>query len=410
MRLVYSFNTPHTDIIDHYCRVSNDIYNQSLYEWKKAYDADGSNMSYFALNTHMKSVHNMQGTINYYLTASHSAAYAIKTVSDSIKSFFRAIKEWKKHPEHFKAMPQFPHYRKRGGLFMLFYTPQTSVIRDGMLISKKWGVSIPIPNYDKYAERLTSYKQVRIIPMRTHCKVEIVYEYTPQQADVDADRYASIDLGIDNLVTMFTPSWTAIYSGKFLKSYNRHFNKTKAHLLSVHNLQGKKGITNRIRTMYEKRDRYLDNVYHNISRHIVNTLVSNRIGTLAVGYNQGWKQNVNIGKANNQKFLSISHARLLSMLRYKCEMVGIKMVEHEEAHTSKCDALALEPIEHHDTYLGKRIKRGLFRSSTGTLVNADQNGAMNILRKVVGDSVFKQITDSGVSLTPVTYTNSFELK
>lgn len=100
-------------------------------------------------------------------------------------------------------------------------------------------------------------------------------------------------------------------------------------------------------------------------------------------------------------------ARLAGYLRYKCEMVGIDFVEHEESYTSKCDALALEPIGKHEEYLGRRVKRGLFRSSIGKVINADQNGALNILRKVVGDSDFIRIVDSGHSLCPVRHRSPF---
>ena len=101
-------------------------------------------------------------------------------------------------------------------------------------------------------------------------------------------------------------------------------------------------------------------------------------------------------------------ARLAGYLRYKCEMIGIKFIMHEESYTSKCDALALEPIGKHETYLGRRVKRGLFHSSTGKMINADQNGALNILRKVVGDSEFSRIVGSGHSLCPIRYRNPFQ--
>ena len=140
---------------------------------------------------------------------------------------------------------------------------------------------------------------------------------------------------------------------------------------------------------------------------LINILVAKKIGRLVVGYNVGWKQRTNMGKRNNQKFVQMPFARLTSYLRYKCEMVDIGFVEHEESYTSKCDALALEPIGKHEKYLGRRTKRGLFRSSIGKLVNADHNGALNIMRKAVGDSYVSRIVNSGHSLCPVRYSNPF---
>ena len=206
---------------------------------------------------------------------------------------------------------------------------------------------------------------------------------------------------------MVTEEGCVIYSGRYLKSYNRYFNKTLAYLKSIKDRQGIKWSTNRIRSMYEKRDRYFEDAFHKVSRQIVDTLVANKVGTLAVGYNVGWKNGTDMGKVNNQKFVQLPFARLVSYLRYKCELVGISFVTNEESYTSKCDALAFESVGKHDVYLGKRTKRGLFQSSVGKLINADQNGALNILRKVVGDSYVKRIADSGHSLCPIRHRSSF---
>jgi putative transposase len=159
--------------------------------------------------------------------------------------------------------------------------------------------------------------------------------------------------------------------------------------------------------MYDKRNRYFEDVFHKVSRQIVDILVEKKIGTLAVGYNAGWKHKSDMGKKNNQQFVQMPFARLVDYLRYKCDMVGIDFVRHEENYTSKCDALAFEKMCRHDEYVGKRVKRGLFQSSTGKIINADQNGALNIMRKVVGDSYVRKIVDSGHSLCPVRYRTPF---
>ena len=141
---------------------------------------------------------------------------------------------------------------------------------------------------------------------------------------------------------------------------------------------------------------------HSLSRMIVNKLVSNEIGNIVVGYNKGWKDSINIGRRNNQTFVQISFDRFIEYLKYKCKMVGINLIIHEESYTSKCDALALEDVKPHETYLGKRVKRGLFQSSIGKLINADVNGSLNILRKVVGDSEqLAQIINSGWLFQPL---------
>lgn len=133
---------------------------------------------------------------------------------------------------------------------------------------------------------------------------------------------------------------------------------------------------------------------HKASRFIVNYCKDNHIGNIVIGNNKEWKQNCNMGKVNNQNFVSIPFEKLISMIQYKCEEVGIKVIVTEESYTSKTDHYSDEAMCHHENYMGKRIKRGLFRSASGKLINADLNGAIGILRKVVGERLW-QIADRG---------------
>ena len=116
----------------------------------------------------------------------------------------------------------------------------------------------------------------------------------------------------------------------------------------------------------------------------MNFLVSNNISTVVVGYNKEWKQDINLGKRNNQNFVNIPFLTLIKQLEYKCKLEGINFILTEESYTSKCSFLDNEDVCKHDTYLGERIKRGLFKSKEGKLINADLNGSLNILKKVVG--------------------------
>lgn len=406
MRLVYKFYIRHTDRLDRLFRISNNLYNQALYLFRQQLNADGTWLWYNDMDKLMKKTLNLEGLCNYRLLKSQCSQQVLRVLDKNIRAYCKGIKDWKKHPGKYKGMPKMPNYRKRCGMFNLYYTDHACSIKDGRIRLAK-DLFISIPQWEKYGENLKSLHQVCLIPNSRNIKVEIVYEKEIEQADVDKAKYASIDLGIDNLATMVTSEGCTIYSGKYLKSYNNHFNKTLSHLQYIKSLQGIKRATRRITRMYDKRDGYFEDVFHKVSRQIVDTLVRNRIGTLVVGYNAGWKQNSDMGKKNNQKFVQMPFARLADYLRYKCEMIGIKFVLHEESYTSKCDALALEPIGKHETYLGRRVKRGLFRSSTGRLINADQNGALNILRKVVGDSEFSRIVGSGHSLCPIRYRNPF---
>ena len=408
MRLVYKFNIRHTDELDKMFRAANNLYNQALYLFRQKLNTDGTWTWYNDMDKLVKGVTNLEGECNYKLLKSQCSQQILRVLDKNIKSYCKSIKDWKKHPEKYKGMPQMPHYRKRGGMFNLYYTNQSCSIKNGRIKLAK-GLFVDIPQCKKYEERIVKFNQVRMLPNVHNIKVEIVYEYDVHHVDVDTNKFAAIDLGLDNLATIVTDEGCVIFSGKYLKSYNQYFNKILSHLQSIKDMQGIKRSTRRIIRMYDKRDRYFEDAFHKVSRQIVNMLVEKKIGRLVVGYNVGWKQRTNMGNRNNQKFVQMPFARLTSYLRYKCKKVGIDFVEHEESYTSKCDALALEPIGKHEHYLGRRTKRGLFRSSIGKLINADQNGALNIMRKVVGDSYVSRIVNSGHSLCPIRYSNPFRI-
>ena len=182
-----------------------------------------------------------------------------------------------------------------------------------------------------------------------------------------------LQIGVNNLATIGSNVIKPIIiNGRPIKSINQFYNK----MLS-------KG-----RKMNNKRNFKVDDYLHKASKYLVNHLVSNDIPILIIGHNKGWKQDINIGKVNNQKFVQIPHSRFIDMIKYKCDKVGINVIETEESYTSKCSFKDSEDLKFHEKYLGKRVKRGLFRNSDGSLINADLNGALNILRKVIGEYIY----------------------
>ena len=147
----------------------------------------------------------------------------------------------------------------------------------------------------------------------------------------------------------------------------------------------------------------MDYYIHTASRLIINKLIERGVHYLIIGKNEGWKQNIKISKRNNQHFVSVPHSTFINQLVYKCELVGIKVTTSEESYTSKCSFLDMEPIKKHIKYQGSRVKRGLFKSSQGMRINADLNGSLNILRKVVGDSVFNRHSIERLVVSPVRF-------
>ena len=400
MRLVYKFNLKYNDRLYELCKISKNLYNQGLYIVKQELNTNNKWLSYYDLNKILQSTYNLEGTINYRLLKAQVSQQCLKTLSANITSYVKSIKDYSKNKSKYNGCPKFPHYKKE--VNQLIYPNQSCRISNGRLYLSK-DLSLRIPQFDVYEEKLKSFQQVRIIPKHNKSFViEIVYiDNISPNNDLNYDLYSSIDLGIDNLATMIFPNSNPIlFNGKQLKSKNQYFNKTISNLKSKlnHNVYS----SNKINNLYQKRENQLTDIFHKLSRMIINNLIQRNIGNLVVGYNKGWKDFINIGKRNNQTFCFISYDKLLNFLKYKCEMVGIKLVIHEESYSSKCDGLVLEPVEKHETYFGKRIKRGLFQSSCGKLINADVNGSLNILRKVVGDSSFiKEIIDSGWLFQPL---------
>lgn len=409
MRLVYKFNIGKNENISSLCKISNNLYNQALYIFRETLSNEDKWLSYFELDAIMKNTNNLDGGINYRLLKAQCSQQVLRILDKNIKGYYKSVQDYKKHPTKYKEKPGLPNYKKRGSEFNLYYPNQSCKIKDGKIILSK-DISIPIPQYEKYSDLIKDFKQIRIKPLACGYKIEIIYEVKDTEVSKGREeKVASIDLGIDNLVTLVSEDFTYLFSGNFVKSYNQRFNKTLAKLNSIKDLQKIKGITKRMKKLYYDREQYIEDVFHKISRKIVDLLIDSKITKLIVGYNKGWKQNVNIGKKNNQKFTQIPFARLVSYLEYKCELAGIEIVIHEESYTSKCDFLAFEKIGKHENYLGKRKNRGLFQSSVGKLINADVNGALNIMRKVVGDSCesIRRIIDRGLLFNPVRITNVF---
>lgn len=404
MRLVYRFNNheKNKELLN-LCRVSKDLYNQSLHKFIESFESEEHKfLSYYDLNRIMQTEENLEGKINYKLLKAQVAQQTLKVLDKSLKAYFKSIKDWKLHKDKYKGMPRLPKYLPKNGYFNMIYTNQSCTIKDGKLYFSR-DLYIHVPQWKKYGTKLSSFQQVRVLPRNGYTIIEIVYEDKGAYNEIlDYERFSSIDLGVDNFVTLVTDfSEPLLYNGKQIKSKNQWFNKELSRLKSEAIKCNKRHNTATINKLFMKRGNELDDMLHKVSKHIVRKLTKNGVGNVVCGRNKGWKDSICLGNKTNQTFVQIPYERLIDMLRYKCAMVGIKFIENEESYTSKCDALALEDICKHEVYFGKRVKRGLFQSSVGKAINADVNGALNIMRKVVGDSrLITEIIDSGRLFRP----------
>lgn len=314
-----------------------------------------------------------------------------------IKSWIKLKKDFEKNPSKYgNHRPHIPKYKKGSKQNMVVFTTSSCRIKNDNYIHFVKNVIDPIKTNVKKDE----LKQVRIIPQATCYVVEVVYERKETDLGLDKDNFLSIDLGLNNLCSCISNVEinSFIINGRVMKSVNQWYNKKKAKLMSF---IGDKGTSNRIRRIALFRNCWIEDKLHKISRYVVNFCRLNNIGTIIIGLNKEWKNEINVGKRNNQHFVSIPHSKLIDKIDYKAKLLGINVVIHEESYTSKIDHLAFEPLKKQESYLGRRKKRGLFQSSIGKLINADINGAIGIARKVVGDSFIEKIIGSGFAFNPV---------
>ena len=357
------------------------LYNKANYIIRQEFIDNGKYISKFDMFTICKDIE------EYKCLPVRIARGVLRTLDANWQSFFSCIKKWKTNKELFKGKPNLPKYSPKDGKFTaLFYETAILKPKNGKIGLSSLKLRIPVQTKNKVIE-------VQVIPTKTNkYKINIVYDYTENELKKDNKNYCSIDLGINNLMTVTSNKQginPLVINGKPLKSINQFYNKQKAKYQSE--LPKDIKTSKRIQKLTFKRNNRVNDYLHKSTNYIVNFCLKNELNTIVIGYNEFWKQKVNIGKVNNQKFVQIPFERLLSILEYKCQKYGLNILSNEESYTSKCSFLDLEEIKKHDVYLGKRVKRGLFISSNGKLINSDVNGSYNILRKV-----FPKVFDNGI--------------
>ncbi|MCU0492377.1 MAG: transposase [Chloroflexaceae bacterium] len=377
-RHVIKATDPRFAAIDAASFAAKNLYNAANYLMRQAFITGGERVLSYA---------------QLYRAARHLPAYTglprkvaqqvLKSLQKNWVALQAARREWAVHPEKFRGKPGLPKYLdKQRGRYLLVYTVQAlsrPALRQGRIAPS--GLDITVTT------RQTSVNQVRMVPKRTHYVVEVVYSKQPEPATRDPTRIAGLDLGINNLVTIAanTPGFIPVtVNGRPLKAINQWYNKRRAQLHA--RLPHGQFWSHQLDRLTDKRNRHIDHALHVASKRIIDLLVREGIGTLVIGYNPWWKQQVRLGTRNNQQFVQLPHARLIHMLTYKGELRGMRVIVHEESYTSKCSFLDNEPVGKHDQYLGRRVTRGLFRAADGRHSNADVNGAYNIIGKVAPDA------------------------
>lgn len=386
---------------DAICFLSKNMYNSALYALRKHFFETKTLKHKFQLSKEFQE----QNQPDYRAMFVRSAQQIIGIAHQSMKSFFALIKA-KKSGSYDKPI-KLPKYLPKNGRQVVIYDNKAFYEKDfkeGYIRVAQTQSRIPTK-----IKNIKSIQQIRLVPKGNHVVVEVLYKVTDTPLKEDNRRYAAIDLGVNNLATVVSNvDSPKIINGRPLKSINQYYNKQKAKLQAKMDKEygtSKRKQTRREQSLTFKRNNKVNDYLHKTSRKMVNYLVSNNINTLFIGKNKEWKQNINVGKRNNQNFVNIPFYKLIQMLLYKCALEGITVKEIEESYTSKCSFLDDEEISKHEEYKGKRIKRGLFKTAGGNIINADVNGGLNILRKAVGKFDYDPIE---VCSTPVVWTVGFQ--
>lgn len=369
------------------CHIAKNLANQAIYNVRQYYFAEGEYLNY------QKNYALLKSSDNYKTLNSNMAQQILKEVDGSFKSFFGLLKLAKKGKYAFKDC-KLPKYLPKDG-------HTTLVI--GFVRLKGNKLIIPFSNSFKRTHKPVEItippilldkkvKEIRIIPKANARFFEIQYIYEAEyiQRNLNKNNALALDLGINNLVTAVSSNRKSfIIDGRKLKSINQWFNKENARLQSIKDKQnfGKK-TTNRQKAIARDRNNKVNDYMNKAARKVIDYCIKNNIGTLIVGYNETFQRNSHIGKHNNQNFVNIPYGQLRNKLEYLCELNDIAFVKQEESYTSKASFWDKDdiPVYNEDNpksyvFSGKRVHRGLYKCSNGKMLNADVNGALNIMRK-----------------------------
>ena len=357
------------------CHLSKNLYNVVLYtirqHWFETVNDDTVKhkfLNYYDVWNILK-----KDNPDYKAIDSHAAQLVIKQVEANFSSFFSLLK-LKKQGKYNKKV-HLPTYLDKDGYNVISFNQfKRRELKNGY-------VSLPKSKTLRFKVKNISLHFINIVPKNDYIQVNLIYKKQEKDLKKDNEKYMSIDIGVDNLATCFSNvGKTFIVDGKKVKHINQFYNKKIGEVKSELKKKNDKEKSHKTRQLTLKRNNKIDDYLHKTSRYIISQAASNDVRTIIVGHNKNWKQEVSIGKVNTQNFVSIPFDKFIHELKYKGMLEGINVIEIEESYTSKCSALDNETVEKHDKYIGKRVHRGLFQSKDH-LLNADVNGAINIMRK-----------------------------
>lgn len=361
-------------ICDELCFKSKNLYNAALFEFRQSFfDKELDVLTWQNINR----IFNQNNQFDYRELPSKVSNAVLKKLGNNISSFWSLIKK-----SDYNKKVRLPKYlHKTDGRFIVEFNKQTfSNKRDdeNNLIICKSSLDLRIPT------KVETPQQVRIVPKVGCYVIEVIYEIKENQPKQN-QRVASIDLGLNNLATVVTNDGDnpILISGKKIKSINQYYNKmtSKQKSLLPNNIFTSKSLDR----LWLKRNNKISYEIHKVTKFLANYFDERDVSKVIIGNNTGWKNGINLGRRNNQNFVNIPYTKFINQLTYKCQLLGIIVIVREESYTSKASFLDYDEIPNYKDetipkFSGKRVKRGLYKSSTRK-INADVNGAYNIMAK-----------------------------
>ena len=390
------------------CQITRRLKNRTHYLLRNVKNLKGGQLSHRDADKILKTFEPQL----YHKLPSALAQRNTQIAGQEWAAFYAALRRYNKHPERFEARPKPPGYAHRATT--TYIGRNGFCVKDGYLHFPRVLGLVPVKTRQcqdqpyNSKKHLTRICEVRVVPRGSCFQIEVVYDHSRVLAEgaycplLSRQYKLGIDIGLNNLIAMVTNQpgrRPVLVNGRVIKSINALYNKHAAQLRA----RNKKTHLN---AKAVKRLHRLNDYLHKVSRFVVNYCLAYEIGVIVMGKNEQWKTELNIGKVNNQNFISVPHARLLDMIEYKAKENGIKVVIREESYTSKASALDKDPLPSKgDTVLpvfsGRRVKRGLYKTQNGQFINADINGALNILRKEFTDEALALPGDRGLVTNPV---------
>ena len=380
-------NNPIYDVVDQYCFYSKNVYNQANYIIRQEFINNNNKFSAYDVQKLMQSMD------CYTECGSQAAQKTIQLVDKMWKSYFKAIKDWKKNPSKYLGMPKLPKYLPKDGRQVFMLKNIQCSLNDGQFrIAFK-----PFGGYTVNTHAVGKLMQCRFVPKADYYVMEIVYEIEVPDVVEERIRICSIDLGTENLVTMVNNVGLQpiVIKGGAIKSVNQFYNKRKAEMQSQLKKETGRDWSKNLQKLTDKRYEKIKYLMHCASKKVVNYCVENKIDTLIIGLNKKWKQE----NENKQNFTYIPFDMFVKQIQSKCEEYGIEVVMTEEAYTSGTSFLDKEQPIKENYNKERRVYRGLFIANNGKTINADVNGAYQIMKKVVPD-VFNEGIE-GVGSHPI---------